>query len=54
MGWPIDWVSSDGTDLNRDLGFLYTKQDLKPFLEGEIPPSGPLELQAIFPDGRVQ
>ncbi|HVH52407.1 MAG TPA: DUF899 family protein, partial [Gaiellaceae bacterium] len=38
MGWPINWVSSAGTDFNRDLGFLYTKEDLKPFLEGEIPP----------------
>src|ERR1700693_3678524 len=38
MGWPIDWISSYGTDFNRDLGFLYTKEDLKPFLEGEIPP----------------
>jgi len=37
MGWPIDWISSGGTDFNRDLGFLYTEEDLKPFLEGEIP-----------------
>ena len=22
MGWPIDWVSSGGSDFNRDLGFL--------------------------------
>ena len=39
MGWPIEWVSSGGTDFNRDLGFLYTKEELKPFLEGEIPPT---------------
>src|SRR6266852_6339388 len=38
MGWPIDWVSSGGNDFNRDLGFLSTKEELKPFLEGEIPP----------------
>src|SRR5258708_29267914 len=38
MGWPIDWVSSGGSDFNRDLGFLSTKEELKPFLEGEIPP----------------
>ena len=38
MGWPIDWVSSGGSDFNRDLGFLYTDEELKPFLEGEIPP----------------
>src|SRR5881398_776312 len=37
MGWEIDWVSSGGSDFNRDLGFLYTKEELKSFLEGEIP-----------------
>ncbi len=37
MGWGIDWVSSDGSDFNRDLGFLHTEEELKPFLEGEIP-----------------
>jgi predicted dithiol-disulfide oxidoreductase (DUF899 family) len=39
MGWRIDWVSSGGSDFNRDLGFLYTEEELKPFLEGEIPPT---------------
>ena len=39
MGWAIDWVSSAGTDFNRDLGFQYTEEELKPFLEGEIPPT---------------
>jgi predicted dithiol-disulfide oxidoreductase (DUF899 family) len=38
MGWTIDWVSSGDTDFNRDLGFLHTEEELKPFLEGEIPP----------------
>ncbi len=37
MGWGIDWVSSGGSDFNRDLGFLSTQEELKPFLEGEIP-----------------
>jgi predicted dithiol-disulfide oxidoreductase (DUF899 family) len=37
MGWGIDWVSSGGSDFNRDLGFLYTEEELKPFLDGEIP-----------------
>ena len=37
MGWGIDWVSSGGTDFNRDLGFLYTEEELRPFLDGEIP-----------------
>jgi predicted dithiol-disulfide oxidoreductase (DUF899 family) len=37
MGWPIDWVSSAGNDFNRDLGFLYTREELKSFLDGDIP-----------------
>ena len=37
MGWPIGWVSSGGSDFNRDLGFLSTREELKPFLDGEIP-----------------
>ena len=39
MGWEIEWVSSAGSDFNRDLGFLHTEEELKPFLEGEIPPA---------------
>src|SRR5437879_4139064 len=39
MGWGIDWVSSGGSDFNRDLGFLYTEEELKPFLGGETPPT---------------
>src|SRR5258708_34850666 len=39
MGWGIDWVSSGGSDFNRALGSLYTPEELKPFLEGEIPPT---------------
>src|SRR5881275_1339355 len=37
MGWGIDWVSTIDSDFNRDLGFLHTEEELKPFLEGEIP-----------------
>jgi predicted dithiol-disulfide oxidoreductase (DUF899 family) len=37
MGWRIGWVSSGGTDFNRDLGFLHTAEELRPFLEGEVP-----------------
>jgi predicted dithiol-disulfide oxidoreductase (DUF899 family) len=37
MGWDIGWVSSGGSDFNRDLGFLHTEEELRPFLEGEIP-----------------
>jgi predicted dithiol-disulfide oxidoreductase (DUF899 family) len=39
MGWDIEWVSTVGGDFNRDLGFLHTEDELKPFLEGEIPPT---------------
>jgi predicted dithiol-disulfide oxidoreductase (DUF899 family) len=35
LGWDIDWVSCD--DFNRDLGFVYTAEELQPFLEGPIP-----------------
>ena len=38
MGWSIDWASTAGSDFNRDLGFTNTEEELKPFLEGEIPP----------------
>ncbi len=37
MGWRIDWVSSGGSDFNRDLGFVHTEEELKPFLEGTMP-----------------
>ena len=39
MGWGIPWVSSGGSDFNRDLGFQHTEEELKPFLDGEIPPT---------------
>ena len=39
MGWGVHWVSSGGSDFNRDLGFLYTEEELKPILEGGIPPT---------------
>ena len=37
MGWSFNWVSTVGSDFHRDLGFLHTEEELKPFLEGEIP-----------------
>jgi predicted dithiol-disulfide oxidoreductase (DUF899 family) len=37
MGWGIEWVSSEQSEFNRDLGFLYTREELEPFLKGEIP-----------------
>ena len=39
MGWSLDWVSTAGSDFHRDLGFVNTEEELKPFLEGEIPPA---------------
>jgi predicted dithiol-disulfide oxidoreductase (DUF899 family) len=37
MGWDIEWVSAGGSDFNRDMGFTNTEDELRPFLEGEIP-----------------
>ena len=37
MRWSLDWVSTVGSDFNRDLGFLHTEEELRPFLAGEIP-----------------
>ena len=39
MGWDIEWVSAGGSDFNRDLGFTHTEEELRPFLDGEIPPT---------------
>jgi predicted dithiol-disulfide oxidoreductase (DUF899 family) len=39
MGWSLDWASAGGSDFNRDLGFTHTEEELRPFLEGEIPPT---------------
>jgi predicted dithiol-disulfide oxidoreductase (DUF899 family) len=37
MGWEIPWVSTVAGDFNRDLGFLHTEEELRSFLDGEIP-----------------
>jgi predicted dithiol-disulfide oxidoreductase (DUF899 family) len=39
MGWDLPWVSTGGSDFNRDIGFVNTEEELRPFLDGEIPPS---------------
>jgi len=39
MGWSLDWASTVGSDFNRELGFLHTEEELRPFLEGELPPA---------------
>jgi predicted dithiol-disulfide oxidoreductase (DUF899 family) len=38
MGWGIDWVST-GDGFNRELGFVTDPDDMKGFLEGELPPT---------------
>jgi predicted dithiol-disulfide oxidoreductase (DUF899 family) len=37
MGWSVGWASAGGSDFNRELGFTHTREELRPFLEGEIP-----------------
>jgi predicted dithiol-disulfide oxidoreductase (DUF899 family) len=37
MGWSLDWASTVGSEFNREIGFLHTEEELKPFLEGELP-----------------
>ncbi|HEX6460288.1 MAG TPA: DUF899 domain-containing protein [Thermoleophilaceae bacterium] len=38
MGWSIPWASSDDNDFNRDIGFLNTEEELRPWLDsGNIP-----------------
>jgi predicted dithiol-disulfide oxidoreductase (DUF899 family) len=39
MGWGIDWISTVDDEFNRELGFLHSEEELKPFLEGEVPPA---------------
>jgi predicted dithiol-disulfide oxidoreductase (DUF899 family) len=38
MEWGIEWVST-GDEFNRELGFLNSPDELKGFLEGELPPT---------------
>jgi predicted dithiol-disulfide oxidoreductase (DUF899 family) len=39
MGWQIGWVSHEGVDFSENLGFYNTREDLEPFLAGDIPPT---------------
>jgi len=50
MGWEIDWVSSGESDFNRDLGFVHTEEELRPWLEGEIPVTVELNAQMCGTD----
>jgi predicted dithiol-disulfide oxidoreductase (DUF899 family) len=38
MGWTFPWVSSLGTDFNFDFDVSHTEEQLRPFLEGDVPP----------------
>jgi predicted dithiol-disulfide oxidoreductase (DUF899 family) len=50
MGWSLGWVSAGGTDFNRDLGFTHTEEEMRPFLEGEIPPAVKLNAESSGTD----
>jgi predicted dithiol-disulfide oxidoreductase (DUF899 family) len=40
MGWKIPWVSTVGSDFHRDIGFLNTEEELRPWLDsGNVPPT---------------
>jgi predicted dithiol-disulfide oxidoreductase (DUF899 family) len=38
MGWSIPWVSSANTDFNLEFGGSSTEEQMRPALEGELPP----------------
>ena len=38
MGWSIPWVSSANTDFNFDFGGSYSEEQMRPALEGGLPP----------------
>ena len=39
MGWTFPWASSHGSDFNFDFDASHTKEQLAPFLAGDIPPA---------------
>jgi len=39
LGWDIPWVSTEGTEFNRDIGMLYTQEEVRPFFESGVPPT---------------
>jgi len=39
MGWRFPWVSSHASDFNFDFQASATKEQIAPFLEGDIPPA---------------
>jgi predicted dithiol-disulfide oxidoreductase (DUF899 family) len=50
MSWDLGWVSTGGSDFNRDLGFTHTEEELRSFLEGEIPPAVKLNAESCGTD----
>ena len=50
MGWSLGWASAGATDFNRDLGFTNTEEELRPFLEGEIPATVTLNAESSGTD----
>jgi predicted dithiol-disulfide oxidoreductase (DUF899 family) len=39
MGWHFPWVSTQGSEFNRDFGVLHTEEELAPFLDsGQLGP----------------
>jgi predicted dithiol-disulfide oxidoreductase (DUF899 family) len=38
MGWGFDWASSAGGDFNFDFGHSHTEEEVRPFVEGGLPP----------------
>jgi predicted dithiol-disulfide oxidoreductase (DUF899 family) len=53
MGWSLDWASTVGSEFNRELGFLNTEEELRPFLEGELPPAVVQNAEACGVDART-
>jgi predicted dithiol-disulfide oxidoreductase (DUF899 family) len=39
MGWDFDWASSADSDFNWDFGHSHTEEEVRPFVEGGLPPA---------------
>jgi predicted dithiol-disulfide oxidoreductase (DUF899 family) len=39
MGWDFDWASSAESDFNFDFGHSHTEDEVRPFVEGGLPPA---------------
>jgi predicted dithiol-disulfide oxidoreductase (DUF899 family) len=38
MGWSFTWASGARSDFNTDLGHSHTEEEVRPFIEGGLPP----------------